>query len=543
MHLDEVAQQWLRKGREEKETNPTQNTQRFESPEKPDSWDGVFHANETASPCFHYNVVDQRYVGVEDCLTLDIYTPKLDGSLPVAFWIHPGGFQIGSGTAFEGKYFADASAVLVTINYRLGAFGFLNTEDGQVQGNMGLKDQVKALEWVKENIKNFGGDPSKVMLFGDSAGGASVQYHMLSPRSTGLFSTAFSHSGSALNPWAFQRNARKNALLLAENVGCGESNASTDIPDVECLRSKTTREIGKAQLKFKTLPYQFDVLSMIFVPSVETSSGNEAFLSDSPHTILSSNKVENKVPWLVSVAKEEGLFWTTPYLDNTRLVQKINDEWEKVAPKIFLYDDELSESEKVAKSQMIKKFYLKDKEINSTTRREVSDIYADRFFLNGILESILLYQQNPSAESPIYTGVLSYPGVYSIVQSFFMASKFYGTTHSDILQYLFNQTSGSPELEAGTPAGNFSANLIQLLVSFAENGKPTSTWGPQLKWEPVTDVHDLKWYEFDKETQLLGIFDERFNFWKSLKLRENVQEKDTVQESTTVSDEMKHTEM
>ncbi|CAL8118150.1 unnamed protein product [Orchesella dallaii] len=443
--------------------------QRFESPEKPDSWEGVFHANETASPCFQFNIVTKRYVGVEDCLTLDIYTPKLDGSLPVAFWIHPGGFQVGSGTAFEGKYFADASAVLVTINYRLGAFGFLNTEDGQVLGNMGLKDQVKALEWVKENIKNFGGDPSKVMIFGDSAGGASVQYHMLSPRSTGLFSTAYSQSGSALNPWAFQRNPRKNALLLAENAECGKTYAQIVIPDVECLRLKTTREIGEAQFKFRTLPYEFDVLSMVFVPSVEIPTA-KAFLSDSPYKIISSNNVKNKVPWLISAAKEEGLFWTTPYLDNTSLVQKLNNEWVKVAPKIFSYDDVLSESEKVAKSKIIKKFYLNDKEINSTTRREVSDIYADRFFLNGILESIILHQQKPSAESPIYIGVLTYPGIYSVIQYFFNVTKFYGTTHSDINQYLFNRTFGSPELKAGTLEGNFSANLIQLLVSFAKNG-------------------------------------------------------------------------
>ncbi|ODM99920.1 Venom carboxylesterase-6 [Orchesella cincta] len=523
-------------------------TLRFASPEKPDNWQGVFHANETASPCFHFSVTDQRYVGIEECLTLDIYTPKLDGRLPVAFWIHPGGFQIGTGAAFEGKYFADASVVLVTINYRLGAFGFLNTEDGQVLGNMGLFTASTNYDYTRihrpKNVRNFGGDPTKVLLFGDSSGGASVHYHMLSSRSTGLFATGYSHSGSVLNPWAFQRNSRKNALLLAEYAGCGESKARTSLLDVECLRTKTAKELAQAQLKLKILPYQFDVLNMVFCPSVETTPDNDSFLSDSPYNIIANNEVKNRVPWLVSVAKEEGLFWTTPFLDNKRLTQKINEEWDLVAPKVFLYDDErLSEPEKVAKSQKIKEFYLKDKEINSTTRKEVSDIYADRFFLNGVLESIRLHQQNPSPDSPIYTGMLSYPGIHSITQSFFMAKKFYGTTHSDILQYLFNQTSGSPEYEAGTPIGTFSAKLIQLIVSFARNGKPTATWGPQLEWEPVTELQNLKWYEFNKETKLTdNPFDERFNFWKSLKLSENVSKERIVPERT-ITDDMKHTEM
>ncbi|ODM92405.1 Esterase 6, partial [Orchesella cincta] len=243
---------------------------RFASPERADNWEGVFYANKTASPCFQFRGTDQRFIGIEDCLTLDIYTPKLEGNLPVAFWIHSGGFQMGTGTVFEGKYFADASVVLVTINYRLGALGFLNTEDGQVLGNMCLKDQVKAMEWVRDNIRHFGGDPAKVMLFGNSAGGSSD-----------LFSTGYSQ-WNALNPWAFQRNPRKNAIAFAKHAGCAAKNRTTNL-DVACLRSKNATELAIAQLKLKTLPIQFDLLNMVFCPSAESPKmGNDSFLTDSP---------------------------------------------------------------------------------------------------------------------------------------------------------------------------------------------------------------------------------------------------------------------
>ena len=102
-------------------------------------------------------------------------------------YIHGGAFITGGGssTTFGPSFLVESDVVVVTMNYRIGALGFMQTADKAISGNMGLKDQIMALKWVQNNIANFGGDPSKVTIFGDDAGAASVSIHMMSPESTG----------------------------------------------------------------------------------------------------------------------------------------------------------------------------------------------------------------------------------------------------------------------------------------------------------------------------------------------------------------------
>ena len=102
------------------------------------------------------------------------------------FWVHGGGFLDGAGSHFGADFIMDEDVILVTINYRLGILGFLNTEDGTAPANVGLKDMIFALKWVQRNIAAFGGDPKKVTIFGESAGAVSVHLLMLSPAANGM---------------------------------------------------------------------------------------------------------------------------------------------------------------------------------------------------------------------------------------------------------------------------------------------------------------------------------------------------------------------
>ena len=134
-------------------------------------------------------MIRQQIVGEEDCLYINVYTPDInkEARKPVLVFIHPGGFNGGSGDddIFGPDYFIDQDVIVVTFNSRLGVAGYLNTGDANAPGNTGLKDQVMALNWVKENIVNFGGCPNKVTIAGMSSGGASVQFHLLSSMSRG----------------------------------------------------------------------------------------------------------------------------------------------------------------------------------------------------------------------------------------------------------------------------------------------------------------------------------------------------------------------
>ena len=143
----------------------------------------------------------------EDCLFLNVYAPadaKDKSKLPVMFWIHGGGYSGGASSEprHNGDFLPLKGVVLVTINYRLGVFGFLATSDlakeaGGVAGNYGLLDMVSALQWVKTNIKKFGGDPDNVTIFGESAGSFAVSTLMASPLARGLFEKAIGESGAA----------------------------------------------------------------------------------------------------------------------------------------------------------------------------------------------------------------------------------------------------------------------------------------------------------------------------------------------------------
>ena len=122
----------------------------------------------------------------EDCLNLNIWTPGGGASsLPVMVWIPGGMFEVGTGASYDGSRFARDGVVCVTINYRVGAEGFLYLDDGTA--NLGLLDQIVALEWVRDNIAAFGGDPDNVTIFGESAGAMSVGTLLAMPRAAGLF--------------------------------------------------------------------------------------------------------------------------------------------------------------------------------------------------------------------------------------------------------------------------------------------------------------------------------------------------------------------
>jgi para-nitrobenzyl esterase len=178
----------------------------------------------------------------EDCLTLNVWTPGLDGAArPVLVWIHGGGFTGGSGASalYRGARLAErGDVVVVTINYRLGILGFLahpglaDPEAGGAQGNWGLLDQVAALGWVRDNIAAFGGDPSNVTIFGESAGGMSVSDLLTMPAAGGLFHRAIAQSGppSAI---AMARAEESAAKLMAE-LGVSDPARLRDVP-VEAL--------------------------------------------------------------------------------------------------------------------------------------------------------------------------------------------------------------------------------------------------------------------------------------------------------------------
>lgn len=188
--------------------------------------------------------------GDEDCLYINVYTPSLQEKFDVIVHIHGGAFMFFEPGFFGPKIIINRNIVYVNFSYRLGPFGFLSTEDNILPGNFGFKDQIAALKWIKENIHYFGGDNCSITVTGFSAGGASVHLHYISPLSRNLFHRGISQSGSALNPWVLQENAKEKAVKLSEILGC-PSKSSTQI--FNCLLQRSGRQIVKAVKEFQVL--------------------------------------------------------------------------------------------------------------------------------------------------------------------------------------------------------------------------------------------------------------------------------------------------
>jgi para-nitrobenzyl esterase len=174
----------------------------------------------------------------EDCLFLNVYTPQSrhrgERALPVLVWIHGGGFTSGAGRDYDPTKLMADGMVVVTINYRLGALGFLShpalaSRHGESSGSYGLMDQQASLRWVKDNIERFGGDPRNVTIAGESAGGVAVLAHMVSPGSRGLFQQAIVESGSFAPTQLSLQAAETAGEAFASLAGCSDQSAA-------CLR-------------------------------------------------------------------------------------------------------------------------------------------------------------------------------------------------------------------------------------------------------------------------------------------------------------------
>lgn len=187
-------------------------------------------------------------------------------------------------------YLLDHDVILVAGNYRIGALGFLSTEDGNCSGNFGLKDQAFLLQWVQENIEHFGGNKDSVTLWGQSSGATSVAYQMISPMSHRLFHRAISNSGGLFGPAPARSGfAREQAIRFAELMNCTTDNSGDMI---ECLRQVSPEAMIFSGLSFPIVVESFE-------------SDEPAFIDQRNYNNRFSNFAE--IPWLVGMNSEEGL--------------------------------------------------------------------------------------------------------------------------------------------------------------------------------------------------------------------------------------------
>lgn len=276
---------------------PPTGDHRWRAPAPVEGWTGVRDATQPPSACpqtdrgwNHSNFVKQA----EDCLTLDIRTPGLEGKRPVLVWIHGGANRAGGAAGAVMSSFADRGIVFVAIQYRLGILGFLapkGAEDSEGHaGNYGLMDQIAALKWVQANIAKFGGDPAQVTVAGESAGSQDIGMLIASPQARGLFQRAIMESGTP------NFGAPDYPLATGEAIAAQLDTLLPGGADIAKLRATPVADLLKADEKLKD-PYHLPDWSIYDRPVVDGKilpRAPKALLADAPGVplIIGTNKAE-----------------------------------------------------------------------------------------------------------------------------------------------------------------------------------------------------------------------------------------------------------
>ncbi|EIW58887.1 carotenoid ester lipase precursor [Trametes versicolor FP-101664 SS1] len=253
----------------------------------------------------------------EDCLNINVIVPagtKPGDKLPIAAWIYGGGYQVGSNAVQPGAVVVNRSIelgqpiIFVAMNYRLSAFGFLGGQEIQKAGlgNLGLQDQREALRWVQKHISAFGGDPTKVTIWGESAGSQSVAFQMVTNggHTEGLFRAGWMESGSALPSGDFSK-LQPTFDFIASETGCASAN---DV--LECLRQAPVDAITAAMNRTPTF-LGFQALNTPFMPHADG-----VFLRDNPQKLVLEGSVAD-VPFVIGSNEDEGTLFTLASLNLT----------------------------------------------------------------------------------------------------------------------------------------------------------------------------------------------------------------------------------
>ena len=474
---------------------------RFEPPQRVPSWKPtVYNATYFRSICTQpadYNILfwpNFSHPDSEDCLYLNVYSPARNSSspwdpYPVMVYIHGGGYEVGTPVISPGDVIPLWGVVLVTIQYRLGPFGFVTTGDSVAPGNYGMLDQIEALKWVQENIRDFGGDPSKVTIFGESAGGSSVGLHVLSPRSKGLFHRAIAISGVELSPYGIGSNTTAVAHTneLASSLGC-RTDENTEI--IECLRSVEAHKLLSGR------------------PNLWRPVVDGDFLPDTPENLRKSGKF-NQVTLMAGFTSQEGAYFFPTYIDDvTPETFRTNVNF-ALTYVLTNYGQRWTPETKVPNSLLDAVVFMYtpwpyERDLYKF-KRGFSDAVTDSCVAEPTHVSLL----SQSVQSPAYLYEFAYRSKLN------PAAQWLGVRHKDDTPYQF----GFPLMNLTVLQNydetdrNVSDTIITLFTNFAKYGNPTPEPVSGALWGVFDSSHRAYLRIQEKPVMATNYYPTRMAFW------------------------------
>ncbi|XP_063925259.1 carboxylic ester hydrolase-like [Zophobas morio] len=474
---------------------------RFKAPQPAQKWDGILNTTSIDVSCHQIQI--NQASDSEDCLFLNVHTPELpendpNVSFPVMLYIHGGGFMQGSSIFVPPDLFVNQGVILVSINYRLAAFGFLSTEDEVIPGNNGLKDQRLAIQWTHQNIHLFGGNPEKITIFGGSAGSSSVGYQLLNQESSGLFVGAILESGSFLSPWALQRNARQTAFRTAAFLNSSFSTGNDSIALLEFLQGIKAEDLDAASeqyfLEVSTL-WDYDApKGYLYVPVIEVKNP-DAFITKKMYGLLKAGNII-KVPTIIGFNSEESL---TIHQDPS-VFQSVLEAWDANLDLIVPTDMQITDPEKYSEMALsVRNIYTEGEPFANRPGDGIR--YASD---NGFTRSILKHAELYSAFAETYLYQFSYDGKTGNISVHYDGAESVG--HGEEAMYYLCSFEGCNFSRVSDSDGITSDRLIKLWTDFAKFQNPTpekSELLQNISW-PALSVSggDFLYFDFNENLEI-----------------------------------------
>ncbi|XP_053685659.1 glutactin-like [Sabethes cyaneus] len=457
---------------------------RFKAPLKAAAWGEVRDVTQPGREC--PQPVEGLNQDNEDCLTLSVYTKNTEGNFPVMVYIHGGSFYLGSAEQHPPNYLLERDVLLVVIQYRLGALGFLSTLSDTIPGNAGMLDVIMALQWVQDHIADFGGNRQNVTVFGQSAGAAAASALLYSPLvPVNLFNKVILQSGGSISTWAIDPNPVGNAKDFAKHAGCLD-DVSLEATEL-CLMTVPTDVLVNA------LPMH---LANIFTPGKEHISsigmvvgGPSNFLLKKPFESVRQGQIRSDIRLMAGVTKQDGSFLLNSLYDYLNTTQLLND------PKFLEYDlvDTMNrilgldeESGALSAFEIDALFSAEElKSANfSVMAKGLIDIASAIILKGPVLRDI---QANVKYSNVAYLYTFDYDGEHTRF-GYGKSTDHYpydgGIHHSNDNIYLFPYPDEVTELNAEDT--RMSETMVDLWTSFAIDGIPKSSNVQQ--WPPVDSL-------------------------------------------------------
>lgn len=463
---------------------------RFKDPVAKKSWPtkDVFDATQPTTKCAQLAIdpattkqnPEAEMVGSEDCLMLNVYLPleKSSENLPVMVWIHGGAFVTGDSS--PDSYAPDLlmaspnPVILVTVNYRLGVLGFLTLGDDVIPGNLGLKDQNMALQWVKSNIAQFGGNAEKVTLFGESAGASAVTAHLLSPWSKGLFHRAIIQSGRLIDLKGLIPSIHPPeyyARFLLEDLDPEDDlDQLNSLQQLQILQKVPVEDLVRRNALFE----EFKNTLIPWVPIIDKFSSNP-FMPEDPQLLLNEGNY-NQVPIILGGNEDEGCINIVQFLLEPELFKSVHENFETKGPKMLLgISDEDVTEEDSATAQLIKNEYLDGLHTNFTfdNWQRISKMFSDVNYL--VPKDLLARSLVEKSHQPVFYYRLKYKNQGQTRSQQSLKNFDLGVCHADELHLLFNDQKSLKSDQ------KMSQKLIDLWTSFADKGVPNDA-----QWQALT---------------------------------------------------------